>query len=119
MNPFDCSQVDELAADGADLLTPFRKSFRCSKLLLTLVIASGTINAASLYGYLARNSGKWGIHRVTGVDGVTLAAGSYHFVVENFGGYERAHVAYTVASGTPTVAAYLTEMIEGPTWIGD
>ena len=49
-----------------------------------------------------------------------LAAGStHHFVVSDFGGYTRAQLAYVVVSGTPTVTAYLTEVIEGPVTVGD
>lgn len=103
---------------GTNMVTPFRNAMRCSKFLLTVVVTGGSITGA-LYGYTARNAGKWGIHRVADLDGSTLAEGSYHFPVVNFGGYPRAAFVHATAAGAPTVATYLTEIIEGPMTIGD
>ena len=112
-----------LVGDGTDLVPAFRKAMRCAKLLLTVVVGgTGSVSGVALWGYSPRNSGQWGIHRDDGplaAAGALAAGSTHHFVVSDFGGYTRAQLAYVVVSGTPTVTAYLTEVIEGPVTVGD
>lgn len=103
-------------SDGTDLVTAFRAAVRCAKLLLTITTGAGTATA-EFYARTARNAGVWGVHRVAGLDGATLAAGkTYHFIVENAGGYHRAAL---VTTGTALAAAYLTEILDASAVSGD
>lgn len=112
-----------LAGDGTNLVTSFRTAMRAAKFMLTVVVGgTGSVSGLALWGYSPRNTGRWGIHHDDGplAGAGAIAAGSaHHFVLKDVGGYTRAQLVYVEVAGAPTVTAFLTEILDGPTSVGD
>lgn len=107
------------ANNGTSMNTAFGSAMRCAKFMLTVELTGTGSTVVQLHAKTDRHGGKWGIHSVDKMDGVSLAApGTYHFPVSNFGGYSRVYPRNT-DTGSPAAAFFMAEVLEAPTSIGD